>query len=61
MSTVLTGIRLPPEMLNDLKAVAKQESERRGEYVSWARLLRECAAYVLKRARSGQPPLPCKT
>jgi hypothetical protein len=53
MATILTSIRLPPEMLKELRALAKKESHRRGEQVSWAGLLREAATNLLKRAKSG--------
>jgi Arc/MetJ-type ribon-helix-helix transcriptional regulator len=55
MSSILTSIRMPPELLKDLKALARQESVRRGESVSWAELVREGARRTLqqkkKRAR----------
>jgi predicted DNA-binding protein len=57
MSSVLTSIRMPPELLKDLKALARRESLRRGESVSWAELVREAARRTLqqkkKRARGG--------
>jgi hypothetical protein len=53
----ITSIRLPPQLLADLKALARNESVRRGEFVSWARLVREEAAKALKRAKRPPPPL----
>jgi len=50
MPSILTAIRIQPELLQELKALAKRESERRGEYVSWAKLVRESAARMLKKA-----------
>jgi hypothetical protein len=50
MCSVLTAIRIQPELLQELKALARRESERRGEFVSWAKLVRESAVRMLKKA-----------
>ncbi len=51
MCTVLTSIRMPPELLAELRALAREESVRRGEQVTWARLLREGARRTLQLAK----------
>ena len=49
-NSVLTAIRMTPEMVADLKKLAKKESVLRRENVSWARLVREAATRMLCRA-----------
>jgi hypothetical protein len=51
MCNLLMSLRMSPEMLADLKALAARESVRRGEFVSWARLVREAAARTLAEAK----------
>jgi hypothetical protein len=51
MCTVLTSIRMPPELLAELKALAREETARRGESVSWAKLVREGARRTLQQAK----------
>jgi hypothetical protein len=50
MCTLLLSLRMSPDMLTALKELASRESVRRGEYVSWARLVREAAARTLEEA-----------
>jgi hypothetical protein len=57
MGSLLLSLRMSPQMLADLKALAEQESIKRGESVSWTKLVREGAARMLeeaKRAARGQ-------
>jgi hypothetical protein len=56
MSTLLLSLRMEPEMLAALKTLAARESVRRGEVVSWARIVREAAARTLEEARQGAAP-----
>jgi predicted DNA-binding protein len=37
----LISIRLPPETIERLRALARQEAVRRNENVTWSRLVRE--------------------
>jgi hypothetical protein len=55
MTSVLTSIRLPAALLGDLKTLAKQETLRTGERVTWARLLRDGARHLLKEAKRSAP------
>lgn len=58
MSTLLLSIRMRPEMLAALKTLAARESARRGEAVSWARIVREAAARTLEEAKLEAAPAP---
>jgi hypothetical protein len=49
MCSVIAAIRMPPDMLEELKTLAMHESLRRGEVVSWAKLVRESAARLLEQ------------
>jgi Arc/MetJ-type ribon-helix-helix transcriptional regulator len=51
MCNMLMSLRMSPEMVAELKDLAKAESVRRGEFVSWAKLMRESAARTLKKAK----------
>jgi hypothetical protein len=48
---MLMSLRMSPEMVAELKDLATAESARRGEFVSWAKLMRESAARTLKKAK----------
>jgi hypothetical protein len=59
VTSVLSSIRMPVQLLDDLKALARAETERTGETVTWARLLRDGARQLLKgmkRPVSGTQP-----
>jgi hypothetical protein len=43
------SLRLSPEMLANLKEIARWESARHGEYVSRAKVVRESAARTIRR------------
>jgi hypothetical protein len=51
MCKQLLSLRLSPEMLADLKAIAARESARRGEFVSWAKVMRDSAARTIRKAK----------
>ncbi len=45
---ISTSIRMSPRLLTDLKALAAEESQRRGRYISWSRLLRRSGRRLAK-------------
>ncbi len=50
-TTMLTSIRMPQELVTELKTLAEQETARTGERVTWAKLLREAARGLIKAAK----------
>ncbi len=50
-TAMLTSIRMPPELVNELKTLAAKETARTGETVTWARLVREAARGLIKAAK----------
>ena len=44
----VVSIRLHPEMVARLKLIARHEAIRRGQDVTWARLVREALELLLK-------------
>jgi hypothetical protein len=55
MCSVLTSIRLPTALLNELKTLAQEETERTGERVTFARLLRDGARHLVQEAKRRKP------
>jgi hypothetical protein len=53
MCSLVTSIRMPPGLLEELKTLARQETARTGETVTWAKLLREGARRTLREAKKG--------
>ena len=58
MCSHMTSIRMPPELLAELKALAQQETARTGETVSWAKLLRQAARRLVQEAKRRSPKAP---
>jgi hypothetical protein len=56
MSWYLTSIRLPRDLVAELKALAQRETTRTGETVTWARLLRDAARRTVEQAKAQRPP-----
>jgi hypothetical protein len=54
----LTSIRLPVTLLDELRDLARQETQRTGETVTWARLLRDGARRLLKDSKQSARPQP---
>jgi hypothetical protein len=54
MSMPVACFRLPQEMLDDLKALAREVAVRRGTGVSWSMLVRELIADRLREERNGR-------
>ncbi len=53
MASPVKCIRLPSQMLNDLKALARKLAVQRGKDVSWSSLVRELIADRLRQERAG--------
>ena len=51
MRTPVTSIRLPHQMLLDLKELARKEAVRRGQDVTWPALVKELVEQRLRRER----------
>jgi hypothetical protein len=55
MSMPVACFRLPREMLDDLKALARKVAVQRGTDLSWSMLLRELIAGRLREERDCRP------
>jgi hypothetical protein len=51
MTKTMVAARMPASLADELRTLAAQEAERRGEQVSVGTLLREGARMVLKQAK----------
>jgi hypothetical protein len=62
MPTPKIAIRLPRQLILDMRGVAHRESLRRGRTVTWVRLLTEAAERYVRRYGDGgsdQPVAAC--